>query len=49
LFQVARENVIATIVLVVLGVLAALFLGALWVATSMVTEMGRSITRAVRS
>jgi serine phosphatase RsbU (regulator of sigma subunit) len=49
LFQVASENVIATLVLVGLGVLAALFLGALWVATSMVIDMGRSVTNAIRS
>jgi serine phosphatase RsbU (regulator of sigma subunit) len=47
LFTIARENPIATVALVVLGVLALFFLGAIWLTVSMVTQMSKSITRVV--
>lgn len=47
LFSIARENPIATIVLIVLGLIAFFFLGAIWITTTMVTQMSRSITRVI--
>lgn len=49
LFGNARENPLSTVVLIVLGLIAVFFLGAIWVTVSMVLDMGRSITRAVRA
>lgn len=45
----SRENPLATVVLILLGLLAVLFLGAIWITTGMVIGMGRSIARTVRS
>ena len=47
LFSIARENPLATVALVALGVIAFLIVGAIWVTTAMVYGLGRSITRAV--
>ncbi|MDM7916410.1 MAG: PP2C family protein-serine/threonine phosphatase, partial [Candidatus Eisenbacteria bacterium] len=49
LIPIARENPIATMALIVLGLLAVLLLGAIWVTVVMVIGMARSITGAVRA
>ncbi|RPJ47607.1 MAG: HAMP domain-containing protein, partial [Candidatus Latescibacterota bacterium] len=49
LFSIRDENPLATVVLVILGVILVLFFAALWVTGSMALGMGRSITRAVRA
>jgi serine phosphatase RsbU (regulator of sigma subunit) len=48
-WSVPRDNPIAFVVLMALAVIAFLFLSAIGVATGMVLEMGRSVTRAVRA
>ncbi len=47
LFAISRDNPMATVVLFVLGIIAVLLLGAIWVVASMVVDMVRSVTRAV--
>ncbi len=49
LFRIGRENPLATVALVALALVAVLLIGAAWVTSSMVVQMGRSITRAVRA
>lgn len=49
LFSIARGNPLAWIVLIVLGMIALLFLGGIWITIGMVFQMGRSITRAVHA
>jgi HAMP domain-containing protein len=49
LFSSARENPLATVVLGVLGILAFLILGAIWITIGMVAGMGRSIAKTVRA
>ena len=48
LFDVTRENPLAYAVLIALGIIAVLILGTLAVTVGMVSQMSRSITRAVR-
>jgi serine phosphatase RsbU (regulator of sigma subunit) len=48
-WSVGKENPLALAVLVVLGLIAFLFLSAIGIATGMVLDMGRSVTRAVRA
>ncbi len=49
LFPIAKENPLAIVVLVVLGVIALFFIAAIWITISMVAGMGRTITRTVRA
>jgi sigma-B regulation protein RsbU (phosphoserine phosphatase) len=49
LIVTARDNPLATVVLIVLGFLSVLLIGAIVVATMMVTDMARSIAGAVRA
>lgn len=48
-WSVSRENPLAVAVLFVLALIAFLFLSAIAMATRVVLEMGRSVTRAVRA
>ncbi len=49
LFSIANENPLAIVVLVALGMIALLFVGAICVTVSMVTGMSRTITGTVRA
>jgi serine phosphatase RsbU (regulator of sigma subunit) len=49
LFSIARENPLAIVVLVALGMIALFFIGAIWITISMVATMGRTITKTVRA
>ncbi|MFN8547437.1 MAG: SpoIIE family protein phosphatase [Candidatus Eisenbacteria bacterium] len=48
LFQVARENPVATVAVILLVMLAIMLIGAIGVTVSMVSGMVRSVTRAVQ-
>ncbi|MBD3335036.1 MAG: SpoIIE family protein phosphatase [Candidatus Eisenbacteria bacterium] len=49
LVDAGKSNPLATAVIIVLGLIAVLFLGAAWITIAMVYGMGRSIARSVRS
>ncbi|MBU1698650.1 MAG: SpoIIE family protein phosphatase [Candidatus Eisenbacteria bacterium] len=49
LISAGESNPLAIAILIILGILAVLVLGASWITTTMVYGMGRSIARSVRS